>query len=101
MGDISKLVYDTEVLRSQAQAVSDIRSGLFHSAEGLKSQLETLQSEWVSGASDKFFAAIDTNWMTKINAYCEMLDDVSNALKNAADSYEPIEQSYNRLNLDV
>lgn len=101
MGDISKLAYDTEVLRSQASAVNKIRDDLQSSTDKLISQLDSLTSDWVSGAADKFFAAIDTSWMTAVADYCDMLDDVSRALSEAADSYDPIEQSYNRLNLDV
>ena len=101
MGDISKLVYDTDILRSQASAVGEIKDDLRDSADQLINQLDSLTSDWVSGAADKFFEEIDISWMAAITDYCDMLEDVSNALENAADQYEPIEQSYNRLNLDV
>lgn len=101
MGDISKLVYNSDLLRSQARKIDKIQSDLKEDADILADQLTTLHEEWKSGASEKFFAAIDADWQFKIKSYCKMLEDMAHALNSAADSYDSIESSYNRLNLDV
>lgn len=101
MREIDKLTYNVDVLREQARAVDSIKDDLSNSADKLKAQLEQLQGEWVSGAADAFFDGIDANWTAKIEAYCRMLDDVSNALSSAANDYDAIEQAYNHLNLEL
>lgn len=99
MGKASVLEYDTEELRAQAGKVREIKSRLQENKRALSGRLESLRTVWASDASDKFFASYDANWVTHIDAYCEMLEELATALDDSAGKYEPLSDSYNRIAL--
>lgn len=94
-----KLGYDVSDLRNQATAIDSVADNLQSSKESLVSHLATLRGDWVSTASTRFFEKIDTDWDVAIDEYVSMLRDLSSALSEAADKYDPLEDEYQRISL--
>ena len=81
---MADLAYNVDTLRGQARKIAEIREGLQSAKDDLSSQLDALRSDWDSDAGDKFFENYDTDWVNHVDQYCYMLDDLANALNDAA-----------------
>lgn len=95
------LKFNVDDLHAQAKAIDTIRDRLQSSKNSLTSNLRIMQTEWVSDSSKKFFDQYDTSWVQYIDKYCIMLEEVSRELKYAAESYDPLTEEFNRINLNV
>ena len=101
MGKASKLKFNIDDLTEQAAALREVADGIDSARTELTDKVETLQGEWVSGASTEFFSTYNDEWLPSLNSCCDMLESLASALETAVREYEPLEQEYNRLDLDV
>ena len=95
----TKIKYSVADLKQQALFIDGIAQSLEKARTTLRTNLNTLKDQWVSDASTKFFSDIDTDWDTAVGHYIEMLGELAEALRYAANQYEPLEESYNGIEL--
>ncbi len=93
----SELRFNLSDLGTQADSIQRISADLNSAKARLSQNLETLRNDWVSSAGDAFFAMYDTTWVDHIDQYCQLLDELSAALRYAASEYEPLVDEYRRI----
>lgn len=98
--EISKLKYDAEVLAEQATELESIASALADDKLALDKALDQLKDDWVSVAGDAFFETYETGWMSGVDDYVRMLQDLARALRIASNKYADLEDRYNKLSLE-
>ena len=95
----SKLSYNVDDLLVEAKEMHDVADKLRDAKTTLKSNLDTLKDEWVSTASDRFFASVDSDWESAVSRYITLLGDLESELRAAATDYEGLEDEYNKISL--
>ena len=98
MADLS---FNVDTLRGQAAQIARIKTDLASAKDDLSKHMQDLKNDWRSDAGEKFFENYNTDWVNHIDEYCAMLDELSQALYDAANRYEPLVQEYNRISLSV
>ena len=56
---------------------------------------------WVGRASMKFRNQIGTDWLKKVDRYCELLDDLTVIMDDAVRTYDKILQEARRLKINA
>lgn len=99
MFDSDNFEFDTENLRTQANKIAEIANNLESAQKDLGAGLTQLREDWQTGAGDKFFEKYDSDWVKILDNHIKLLRDLVDALKYAADNYEPVAEEYAKLTL--
>lgn len=85
------LAFDTEALRTAAGQYQDVANQLRNMAKELDSLIIHMKdSGWTTPAGSAFYEMTQTNWSENIEKYAQLLDTLTNILKNAATEYEAL-----------
>ena len=93
------LHFDLNDIRAQIKEIERISSELRSAADSLTDSLDILRKDWDSSAGSAFFSKYDATWLTKIENYCELLDELADGLRKSDQTYSPIEAEYNKVTL--
>ena len=94
----NQLKFNTDDLRTQASRLENIEEDLRQCSKDLTSKLADLRKDWQSEAGRAFFNKYDDSWITEIDSQCDKIQQLAGAVKTAANTYQPVEDEFNRIN---
>lgn len=97
--DNDNFEFNTETLRNQASQIHKIAEELKTAKTNLSAAVEDLREDWQTGAGDKFFEKYDSDWLKILDNHIKLLEDLVDALKYAADHYEPVAEQYAKVKI--
>lgn len=95
-----RIDFNTDRLHEEANTIASLSQDLKDAQTALRNTIEQLRKDWKTAAGNEFFRKFDEDWVSKLDANIELLEQLVTALRYAADQYEPIATEYSNISLN-